>query len=181
MDRASKVLCCDSPTALTRAYCLGATHCCRMSGRAGVEITWHSTKKNRAKSKTRKLCARPWRKRNGIPRARDIRISCTGRKRENQRPKGSDSRAEVSHQTPWSSPASSRERCKSSLTKGRNTPKVYETRMILLPWKRDSNTTAQPRAGVRVSPAEREAEVSMRIAISFLRNLNVNKFTDSAL
>ena len=43
----------------------------------------------------------------------------------------------------------------------RNTPSVKEVSMMLLTCKRDSSATAQPRAGVRVNPAESAAEVSM--------------------
>ena len=45
--------------------------------------------------------------------------------------------------------------------KGRKTPKVYEMRILLLVCSRDRSTTIHPRAGVRVSPAAREVDVSM--------------------
>src|SRR5213593_2306591 len=45
--------------------------------------------------------------------------------------------------------------------KGRKTPRVKEVSMMLLTCRRESSATAQPRAGVRVNPAESAAEVSM--------------------
>ena len=43
--------------------------------------------------------------------------------------------------------------------KGRKRPNVKDVRTMLLCWNRTSRFTAQPRADVCVSPAEREAEV----------------------
>jgi hypothetical protein len=45
--------------------------------------------------------------------------------------------------------------------KGRKTPRVKEVSIMLLTCRRKSSATAQPRAGVRVNPAESAAEVSM--------------------
>jgi hypothetical protein len=79
--------------------------------------------RKRARKRTGKLCATPCRKRNGSPRSSDTDTKGTGRKREHQRLQGKDSRAEVIHQTPCRSPASTGERRRSWLIKGRNTPK----------------------------------------------------------
>ena len=74
-------------------------------------------------------------------------------------------RAAVIQDTPWSSPACNGESCKSWRMKGRKTPRVKEVSMMLLTCRRESSATTQPRAGVRVNPAESAAEVSMQSSL----------------
>ena len=91
--------------------------------------------------------------RNGAPSSNAASVNRAGRNRESHAPKGSDSNAAVIHHTPCSSPACKGVIPKSSRIKGRNNPKVYETRMTLLCWARNKSNTAQPRRGVRSNSA----------------------------
>ena len=87
-------------------------------------ITWERTKKNLARSKTTKPVARACMNKKGSPSISDTRTTGRGRKRENQAPHGNEAVAAVTHQTPWSNPASNGEMSRSSRINGRNRPKV---------------------------------------------------------
>jgi hypothetical protein len=97
-----------------------------------VAITWHRTKQKRATNNTRNEWAKPWRKRKGRLRRSDTSTKDTGGKREKTTLAGNIRRAEVTHHTPWSNPASQGERAKSWRIKGRKRPKEKEMAATLL-------------------------------------------------
>jgi hypothetical protein len=98
-----------------------------------VAITWKRTKQNLVRIKKEKLVAKACMNKKGRASISDNKTTGTGRKRDNQALNGSANVAAVTHQTPWSNPACSSDISRSSRINGRNRPKVYETRMTLLP------------------------------------------------
>ena len=117
-------LCWDNPKDWIRAYWCGAHHCRSNRARAGVLTVWNRMKQKRPSNSTQNPGANAWTNRNGAPRTRDTSDSGTGRNRENQAPKGSDSPAAVIHHTACNNPACRGVIPRSSRMKGRNRPKV---------------------------------------------------------
>ena len=85
---------------------------------------WKRMKQNLPASSTQNPGATACTKRKGTPSTSDTSDRGTGRKRENQAPKGNDSPAAVIHHTPCNRPACSGVILRSSRMKGRNSPKV---------------------------------------------------------